>query len=63
NKVEAQHIVVSRVIGHTAIISSGLQGGDRVVAQVPRTLRPGMAVSINTEAPAAGSTVTVGIPQ
>lgn len=54
-KAEVQNVTVNRVVGHVAVISAGLKGGERIVTQVPRTLRPGLPVSINTQAPAAGS--------
>lgn len=62
SKAQVQNVTVGRVVGHTAVISTGLKGGERVITQVPRTLRPGLKVSINTQAPAAGSSA-FAIPQ
>lgn len=64
-KAKVQNITVNRVIGHEAVISTGLKGGERVVTQVPRTLRPGLKVTLNTRAPSASSTrfsVPQGLP-
>lgn len=45
---KVQNVVVNRVVGNLAVISSGLKGGERVITQVPRSLRPGIAVTINS---------------
>jgi len=52
---KVQNIVVNRVVGNLAVISSGLKGGERVVTQVPRSMRPGIAVSTG---PAVGTALT-----
>ena len=44
---KVQDITVNRVVGTVAVISAGLKGGERIVTQVPRSMRPGIAVTIN----------------
>ena len=43
---KVQNIKVDRVIGNVAVVSSGLKGGERVVTEVPRSMRPGMPVTL-----------------
>ncbi|MGH8413262.1 MAG: efflux RND transporter periplasmic adaptor subunit [Gammaproteobacteria bacterium] len=57
-KAVVQNIIVNRQVGSLAVITSGLKGGERVITQVSRNLRPGLAVVLNTSAPSAGSHVT-----
>lgn len=54
---KVQNITVNRVVGTLAVISSGLKGGERVVTQVPRSLRPGLPVTTNAPVGAA-----LGVP-
>lgn len=44
-KALPRDIKVDRQIGDLAVVSAGLKGGERLVARVPRTLRPGMSVA------------------
>ncbi|MGH8320870.1 MAG: efflux RND transporter periplasmic adaptor subunit, partial [Gammaproteobacteria bacterium] len=57
-KAVVQNITVNRQVGSLAVITSGLKGGERVITQVSRNLRPGLAVVLNTSAPSAGSHIT-----
>ncbi len=43
---KVQNITVDRVVGNVAVVSSGLKGGERVVTQVPRSMRPGLPVTL-----------------
>jgi multidrug efflux system membrane fusion protein len=51
-KAERRAIKVDRQMGEVAVVAAGLKGGETVVAQVPRNLKAGMAVSA---APVAGT--------
>jgi len=44
-KAAVREVQVDRQVGEQAVISSGLKTGETVVTQVPRNLRPGVAVS------------------
>jgi len=44
-KAVPRDIKVDRQMGDLAVVSSGLKGGEQLVARVPRTLRPGMSVA------------------
>ncbi|MGH8397224.1 MAG: efflux RND transporter periplasmic adaptor subunit [Gammaproteobacteria bacterium] len=55
DKAQVQNVVVNRQVGDLAVITSGLKGGERVITEVSRNLRPGLAVVLNTPAPTAGS--------
>lgn len=57
---KVQNITVNRVVGSVAVISSGLTGGESVVTQVPRSLRPGLPVT--THAPAGAALVVPAVP-
>jgi multidrug efflux system membrane fusion protein len=53
---KVQKVTVDRVVGSLAVIRSGLDGGELVVTQVPRSLRSGLAVTTNAPADAAPAT-------
>ncbi|MGH8283379.1 MAG: efflux RND transporter periplasmic adaptor subunit [Gammaproteobacteria bacterium] len=55
DKAQVQNVVVNRQVGDLAVITSGLKGGERVITQVSRNLRPGLAVVLNTTAPPANN--------
>jgi multidrug efflux system membrane fusion protein len=58
-----QGIKVDRQIGDLAVVASGLKGGERLVAHVPRNLRPGMSVAPGQdEAPPAEDVTMPGSP-
>jgi multidrug efflux system membrane fusion protein len=42
---QPQDVKVDRQIGNLAVISAGLKGTERIVTEVPRTLRPGLHVT------------------
>ena len=50
---KVRDITVNRVVGSLAVISSGLKGGEQVVTQVPRSLRPGLVITTNAPVAAA----------
>lgn len=50
---KVQNITVDRVVGNVAVVSSGLKGGERVVTQAPRSMRPGLPVTLG---PPVGAT-------
>lgn len=50
---KVQNITVNRVIGSVAVVGSGLKGGERVVTQVPRSMRPGLPVTLGAPVGAA----------
>ena len=60
-KVEATVIALDREQGNLAVVASGLEAGDEVIVQAPRSLRVGMAASVETVPPAA--TVEQGAAQ
>jgi len=43
-----QDVKVDRQIGELAVISAGLKGGEQIVTEVPRNLRPGLHVTAAT---------------
>jgi RND family efflux transporter MFP subunit len=47
--VEQRDIKVDRQIGDLAVVSAGLEGGEDIVTQVPRNLRPGLHVTADTQ--------------
>lgn len=57
---KVQNITVNRVVGNLAVVSAGLKGGERVVTQVPRSLRPGLPVTTN--APVGAALVVPSVP-
>lgn len=62
-KAVAHDIKVDRQIGDLAVVASGLKGGERLVAHVPRNLRPGMSVTPGQdEAPPAEDVTMPGSP-
>ena len=47
---QQRDIKVDRQIGDLAVITAGLKGGERIVTQVPRNLRPGLHVNADPDA-------------
>ncbi len=62
-KAQAHDITVDRQIGDLAVVSSGLIGGEQVVARVPRNLRSGMSVASAAAAPVPSAEVTLPASQ
>ncbi len=62
-KAQARDITVDRQVGDLAIVSSGLVGGEHVVARVPRNLRSGMSVAAADAAPMPPAEVTLPASQ
>jgi RND family efflux transporter MFP subunit len=58
-EAHSHNITVDRQIGELAVVSSGLQGGERVVARVPRSLRSGMRVAPAPATPFVPAEVTM----
>ena len=57
---QPQNVKVDRQIGDLAVISTGLKGNEKIVTEVPRTLRPGLHV---TPAPASSDNKPeIGVP-
>ncbi len=57
---QPQNVKVDRQIGDLAVISTGLKGDEKIVTEVPRTLRPGLHV---TPAPASSDNKPeIGVP-
>ena len=56
---DQQDIKVDRQIGDLAVVSAGLKGGEQIVTEVPRNLRPGLHVTAdpNAEPPKAAIAV------
>lgn len=52
---KVQNITVDRVVGNVAVVSSGLKGGERVVTQAPRSMRPGLPVTLGAPAGATAA--------
>ncbi|MDE2272700.1 MAG: efflux RND transporter periplasmic adaptor subunit [Gammaproteobacteria bacterium] len=57
-----QPVTVNRQIGDLAVISSGLNGGERVITRVSRNLRPDMKVTPNTTRVPAAGTLSMATP-
>ncbi|MGA9853534.1 MAG: efflux RND transporter periplasmic adaptor subunit [Gammaproteobacteria bacterium] len=58
DKAQVQPVTMDRQVGNLAVISSGLKGGERVITQVPRNMRAGLSVVLNTPAASASTQVT-----
>ncbi|MGB9430239.1 MAG: efflux RND transporter periplasmic adaptor subunit [Gammaproteobacteria bacterium] len=54
-KTQVQPVTMNRQVGDLAVITSGLKGGERVITQVSRNMRPGLSVVLNTPAASAGT--------
>jgi multidrug efflux system membrane fusion protein len=57
---QPQNVKVDRQIGDLAVISSGLKGNEKIVTEVPRTLRPGLHVT--PAAPSTDNKPEIGVP-
>ena len=57
-----QPVTVNRQIGDLVVISTGLNGGERVITRVSRNLRPNMKVKPNTTAAPAAGTLSMALP-
>lgn len=57
-KARITTVTVDRQVGDLAVISSGLDAGEVVITQIPRSLRAGLPVSVNKQHQADLKTVT-----
>ena len=57
---QPQNVKVDRQIGDLAVISSGLKGNEKIVTEVPRTLRPGLHVT--AAAASTDNRPEIGVP-
>lgn len=62
DKAVVRPVTVDRQIGDLAVISSGLEGGERVITLVSRSLRPNMRVTTSRAPAAATDTLSVAAP-